>query len=422
MAGATTDITHGNDGSQPIVPVSAVGPSVIEALAATSAGLEIWWDSSPLIFPKWVEETVARVEDANKRARLATQLHRLHNAADTSANIIVGVTTNPPLTAQAIQKDPARWEAWIDAEIKANPGISAHEVFWRTYRQVVSLGAAEFVGVFERTNHRLGYLSGQVDPRILEDTAEMVRQGIELNSANKNVMVKMPGTKQGIEGIRQLTALGIPTNATLTFVMSQLVGVAEAVKAGLGEARANGVDLSMWKSVCTMMLGRFEDAKAFKRQAGELGIELSESDLRWAGTAVFKKAYHLFKARGYETKMLAASMRVGPKVDGRTKVRHVEELAGGDVVLTIFPNIYEALLANYEPEEIHSHIHEPIPADVLAKLLKIPYFVEGYDEHGVTPEAFITHPAVKETAVAFAQATDGLEAYCASRVAAASAK
>jgi len=392
--------------------------SVVEALAKTAPGLEVWWDSSPLIYPKWIEETAARVQDPAQRAVLVAQLRRLHDPANPRANVIVGVTTNPPLSLQAIQKDQPRWDAWVDAQVRANPQITKQELFWKTYMEVVGLGATEFQGVFESSGYKLGYLSGQVDPRVLEDTDEMVRQGMMLNRAYRNVMVKMPGTKQGIDGIRRLTAMGIPTNATLTFVLPQLIAVAEAVKAGLAEARAKGVDLSKWRSVCTMMLGRFEDAKEFKRQAAALGIELTESDLRWAGTAVFKKAYRLYKERGYESKMLAASMRPGPTVGGRLQVRHVEALAGGDVVLTIFPNIFEALLFNYKPEEIHSHIDEEVPADVLEKLLKVPYFAQGYDERGIAPEDFRTHPAVVETATSFAQATIDLESYCAKRIAA----
>lgn len=396
--------------------------SVIEALAATSPGIEVWWDSSPLIYPNWVQDAVAKIADPTRRATVEAQLKKLLNTTEPEASVIVGCTTNPPLTLQAIQKDPARFEPWIDEQARNNPGISARELFWLTYKRVVALGAAEFAGLFEKSGYRRGYLSGQVDPRILQDTDEMVRQGTELNRANRNVMVKMPGTKEGIEGVRRLAAQGIPTNATLTFVLPQLIAVAEAIKAGHAEARAKGVDLSKWRAVCTMMLGRFEDAKEFRRQAEARGIELTESDLRWAGTAVFKKAYRIYKERDYETKLLAASMRPGPKVDGKSRVRHVEELLGGDVVLTIFPNIFEALVFGYEPDEIASHIDEEVPADVIEKLLKVPYFAAAYDEHGIAPEDFITHPAVVETGTSFAQATTDLEAYCASRIAAVTGK
>ena len=393
-----------------------IPPSAVAALAQSGPGMEVWWDSSPLIFPQWAAETLAKVSDPAERAVLAGQIQRMYDVANPGMGDIVGITTNPPLSLQAIQKDPQLWDPWIDEQVRKQPDISKQALFWMTYQEVVARGAKLFQPSFEQSGYKLGHLSGQVDPRLLEDTDEMVRQGVAMNGANRNVMVKMPGTRQGIEGIRRLTALGIATNATLTFVLPQLLGVAQAVMAGLAEARANGVDLSRWRSVCTMMLGRFEDAKPMKQQAAQLGIELSDSDLRWAGVAVFKKAYRIYKERGYASKLLAASMRLGPTVGGRLKVRHVEELAGGDVVLTIFPNIFEAWLLNYRADEITSHIAEDEPADELAKLLRIPYFAQGYDEFGVAPEDYISHPAVVETATAFAQATVDLENYCGRRI------
>jgi transaldolase len=393
-------------------------PSSVEALAKSGPGLEVWWDSSPLIFPIWAKETLAKVADDGKRAELAAQIEAMYDPADPGMGSIVGITTNPPLSLQAIQRDPAMWDPWIDEQVRQNPSISKHDLFWTTYQEVVARGAKLFQPIFKKSGYKLGYLSGQVDPRLLKDTDEMVRQGVAMNSANRNVMVKMPGTKEGIDGIRRLTAMGIPTNATLTFVLPQLVGVAQAVMAGLSEAKAKGVDLSMWRSVCTMMLGRFEDAKPMKQQAAQLGIELTESDLRWAGVAVFKKAYRIYKERGYQSKMLAASMRPGPNEGGKTRVRHVEALAGGNVVLTIFPNIFEAWLFGYQAGEVTSHIDKDVPAEVLEKLLKIPYFAQGYDEHGIAPENYTSHAAVVETATSFAQATEDLETYCAKRIAA----
>ena len=83
-------------------------PSVIEELAATGGGLEVWWDSSPLIFDGWVKDVLAATEEA-KRPALDEQLHRLYKAADPARSVFVGCTTNPPLSWQAIQKDPERW-------------------------------------------------------------------------------------------------------------------------------------------------------------------------------------------------------------------------------------------------------------------------------------------------------------------------
>jgi len=394
-------------------------PSAIDRLNDTAQGLEIWWDSSPLIFDQWCKEQLDAESDPDKRAILAAQLRRMYDPGCPAESLFVGITTNPPLSLQAIERDPDAWFPWIDDLARRQPGAAVHELFWKTYSEVVKRGAAMFSDKFEATGHKRGYLSGQVDPRVLQDTQEMIRQGISFNQMARNVMIKMPGTKEGIYGITLLTAMGIPTNATLVFTVPQLVGVAEAVKTGLQIARANGVDLSRWRSVVTMMLGRFEDAKQMAIDANDAGVEIAEADKRWAGVAIFKKAYKIFKERGYESKLLGASMRLGPTVDGKQRIWHLEKFAGGDVVLTIFPNIIEAWLKSYGDEQILPQMDEPVPDEVLQKLLRLPYFAAAYDEHGIAAEDYITQGAVVETATSFSEATETLQKLVAERATAA---
>ena len=387
-----------------------IAPSVIEELALSGPGMEVWFDSSPLIFAGWVDE-VCQQAGAGRCENLRAQLKRLYVAEDPTESVFVGCTTNPPLSWQVIQKDPATWGPWIQAEYKKYPQYSRGEMFWHTYRAVVKAGARAFHPIFEASKYELGFVSGQVDPRVLTDTNKMVEQGVALNKEFDNVMIKMPGTAEGIKAIEEMTARGVATNATLTFALSQLVGVAEAVKKGLKRARANNVDLSKWRSVVTMMLGRLEDHPAFAEQAKAAGIDLTAEKRRYAGLAVFKKAYRLFKERGYESKMLAASMRVGPEIGGRNKVWHLEHLAGGNVVLTVFPNVFEALLAGYDSGEIKSNIDTPVPQKVIDELLKTEYFRQAYNEDGLSPQEWIQYPPVVATGTEFAKATDNMEAF-----------
>ena len=387
-----------------------VPPSVIEDLASTGGGIELWWDSSPLIFKPWVDEVVAQAPEGD-RAALSAQLNRLYCEGDPVKSLFVGCTTNPPLSWQAIQKDRPRWDAWVKDEHKKNPRMNQAELFWHTYLSVVAAGAAAFHRVWKKSNYKLGYVSGQVDPRILTDMSTMVKQGVALNGQFRNVMIKMPGTAEGIAGIEELTARGIPTNATLTFALSQLTAVAESVKRGLARARKNKVDLSMWRSVVTMMLGRLEDHPVFAEQCKAAGIDLTVEKKRLAGIAVFKKACRLFKKRCYESKMLAASMRTGPTLDGREKVWHLEHLAGGNIVLTVFPNVFEGLLAGYDPGELKAHIDDDVPQDVIDELLKTEYFRQAYAEDGLKPREWIDYPPVVATAKQFSDATNEMEAY-----------
>jgi len=377
--------------------------SALERLAKTHREVEVWWDSSPLIFSGWARAWLAR-RGADRAAR-EEQLSRFFEGP-VGERVICGVTTNPPLCKQVLDSAPQEWREFVLGVAASRPGVSSYEVFWETYREIVRRGAAMVMEVFEASEHRRGYLSGQVDPRQLHDTEAMVAQAKDLKKASPNVMIKMPGTKQGIDGIRRLTALGIATNATLTFTVSQLVAVAEAVRAGLREAKRKGVDLSRWRSVGTLMLGRFEDAREFRRQAEERGIALSEEDLRWAGIAVFKRVCQIFAERGYPTKPLAASMRLGPTLGGRLRVWHIEKIIGAPAVLTIFPNIIEAFLEEYDSLPLGRGFETEVPREVIAKLSRLPYFLQAYEEGALAAEEFANYPATVETAGSFSRATE----------------
>ena len=119
----------------------------------------------------------------------------------------------------------------------------------------------------------------------------MLKQALEIHAINPNVMVKCPGTKQGYQLIEELTSRGIATNNTLTFVLSQLLDCAKTVMKGLEKAKANGVDLSKWRSVITHMEARYGDLGGLREFGKEKGIELTEGDVRLAELAIFKKAY-----------------------------------------------------------------------------------------------------------------------------------
>ena len=125
--------------------------------------------------------------------------------------------------------------------------------------------------------------------------------------------------------IEELTARGISTNNTLSFVLPQLVDCAESVKRGLERAKKNGVDLSKWRSVITHMEGRFGDLGDLRGAAAEQGIELTEGEVRQAELAVFKKAYKYLEDNNLPSKMLSCSLKIGPTVNGEKRIWHLEE-------------------------------------------------------------------------------------------------
>lgn len=383
---------------------------VLEKLAATNPDCEIWWDSSPLVYESWKKGVLASAPAA-KKADWEAQLTRLFDPATIDAEGRMGfggVTTNPPLSLQAIQNDPDFWMQEIRRIAAENPQDDVEGIYWKTYLEVVRQSALMILPVYDASNGRYGYLSGQVDPRFVTDFDLMLAQGLQLAALGRNVMVKIPGSAEGYRVIEELTARGISTNNTTSFTVPQYVECMNAVSRGLDRAKAAGVDLSRWRSVITHMSARLGNVGDLKVQADLRGISLTPEEILHGEMAVLKRAYRHGKATGHPSKMLQCSMRVTDEGEGGTASSwHISKIAGGDFVYTCPPGYIAQLMQAEDrlPEFQASAIDEDAPAEVIEKLRQLPYFRQAYDFDGMLPAEFSRFAAFAATANEFAAAT-----------------
>ena len=380
----------------------------LEALAETNPESEIWWDSSPLIYPSWKEETLAAAP-ADKRADWAEQLTRFYDEntiAREGKMGFRGVTTNPPLSLQAIHIDPPTWSARIRDIAAADQTALVEDVYWSMYLDLVRDGARAIKPVFDKSGGKYGYLSGQVDPRYVTEYDKMLKMGLSIARQGENVMVKIPGSMEGYAVIEELTARGISTNNTTSFTVPQYMRCMSAVTAGLQRAKAAGVDLSTWRSVVTHMSSRLGEKGDWMTEAKARGIDLSLKEIRDGEEAVLKRAYWWGKENNHPSKMLQCSMRV-EKEDGRTVSRHIEDYAGSDMVYTCPPSYIAQLmdvadeLTPFDPKAIE---REPSKASI-DKLMKLPSFRQAYEFEGMQPDEFAHYGSFQATATEFAAAT-----------------
>ncbi|MBO9497998.1 MAG: hypothetical protein J7496_03030 [Novosphingobium sp.] len=384
--------------------------NVLEKLAATNPDAEIWWDSSPLIYPSWKAETLAKAP-AGKEADWEAQLTRLYDDATIQREGTMGfrgVTTNPPLSLQAVKLDPQGWTRRVQSIAKADPALDVEGVYWSAYLELVKLGADAILPVFEKSGGKYGYLSGQVDPRFVRDGEKMLEQGLSIYEMGDNVMVKLPGSKEGYEVLEELTARGISTNNTTSFTVPQYMRCMAAVSAGLLRAKAAGVDLSKWRSVITHMSARLGELSDWKIEAKARGIELTLPEIRDGEEAVLKRAYHFGKSQNHPSKMLQCSMRVEKdERTGKTVSRHIQDYAGSDMVYTCPPGYIAGLMAaedELEAFDANAIDREPNKASI-EKLLKLPSFRAAYEYDGMTPDQFAHFGSFKATETEFAAAT-----------------
>jgi transaldolase len=383
----------------------------MERMNDTCEHSEIWFDASPLVYEKWKTSCIKEAP-AESKEEIAEWMERYYNSDTPLDQLIRGVTTNPPLSWAAVQSDSSFWKEWVLEQKRLDPKLDSHTIWWRLYKETIRRGSERFFALFRKSGFKYGWLSGQVDPRTYNDEEAMISQAAEISSLSSNIMVKIPATELGLKVIEALTAQGISTNATLGVILPQFMAVSEAVKRGMRQAISRGVDLSRWRSVITMMVGRYEELGTFREEAEKKGIEISDVDMKWASIAILKKAIHLLKEQGYPGKMLLGSMRPGPQVDGLTRIWYFEKLAGADVVFTCGPKFIK------DVDNLGSHIafdgsaiDEAVPEPVLTKLRRLSYFSEGYNPDGIAPAGFIEHPAVKKSLEGFIQATEEMEKF-----------
>jgi transaldolase len=392
--------------------------SPIDRLQATNPYAEIWWDSSPLVFPAWRDEMIASAPEARKE-ELRAHLDRLNDFGDGKPGAFRGCTTNPPLSLAAVKQAPDLWNPRIDALAAEHPGLDAKALAWLLYKEVIQRGAAAFHPLWEASEGRYGYVSGQLDPRLCTEIDEMIAQAREIRSLAPNVMVKVPASTQGVDVLRAVTAEGIPTNVTTCFTVPQVMAVAKAAVEGLALAAKNGVDTKRWRAVITLMLARLTERPVIDEQARAYGVDLTPIDKKWFGLAVFKRSYRLLAEGGFPSKLLLCSVRPGPLVAGRTAFWDVEEVAGGNIVYTLPPYALTPMFRMGDALDFRADaIHQDVPAASMARILALPYGLQSYEPNGLSVDQFNSHPATIYTVAEFSKSASGLEDYVAARLAA----
>jgi transaldolase len=317
---------------------------------------------------------------------------------DAIAQGATGGTSNPVLVLDALRLEPEPWERRIREVAAAMPTTSDTEVAWRIAEEMAIRAASLLEPVFERTEGRRGRISIQVDPARYRDTEAMLVQATRFHQLAPNIQVKLPVTTAGLAAIEEATARGIPINATVNTTVAGALAVGAAVERGFERRSAAGLDVDAIHPVCTLMIGRLEDW--LKVVNGRDGVLLTPGRVEWAGIAVFKRAYAIYRERGYRTRLLSGAFR-----------NHLpwSQLIGGDIVITIPPAWQRQL--NGSGIEVRPRIDEPVDPAIVAELLDaVPDFRLAYEPDGLSTDELEGYGATARTLRTFIAATHDLAA------------
>lgn len=309
----------------------------------------------------------------------------------------VGATCNPVIAYTTISKHPEVWEARIRAIAEAHPTWGESEIGWQAVKDMSVEAAKLLEPAFEKYNGRNGRLSVQTDPRFHRDAAKLADQAEEFHNLAKNIVVKVPATRVGIEAIEEATYRGVSMNVTVSFSVPQAVRSAEAIERGLKRREAEGLPVDTMGPVVTIMVGRLDDW--LKSVVARDKIYIDPSALEWAGVAAFKKAYGIFQERGFRARLLSAAFR---------NVLQWSEFQGGDVVVSP-PFKWQAIInaSDYEPV---ARMDVPVSEYYLEQLRRIPDFNRAYEEDGMTIDEFENFGPTRKTLRQFLDADAKLDA------------
>jgi transaldolase / glucose-6-phosphate isomerase len=270
-----------------------------------------------------------------------------------------GMTSNPSIFEKAIGES-SLYDDML-ASLSSRKDLDTTGKFEQIAIRDIQDAADVLHPVYEETNFRDGYVSLEVSPYLARKTQETIEEARRLWKSVKrdNVMIKVPGTAEGLPAIRQLIGEGININITLLFAQEVYEKVAEAYIAGLEDLASHGSDLKKMASVASFFISRIDTLidsqinEKLKSAADANQQALLKSLLGKVAIANGKLTYQRYQkifsgprwqalaAKGAQTqRVLWAS--TSTKNPNYRDVIYVEELIGPDTVNTMPPATVDA--------------------------------------------------------------------------------
>jgi transaldolase len=291
------------------------------------AGQSIWLD--------FIDRTMLRNDDLKRRIR------------DES---LTGMTSNPTIFQKALAEGTA-----YDDQLRTIEGEpTAMELFEVIATSDVREACDIFHPVYDATKGVDGYVSIEVSPAAANDARATFAEGQRLWATvdRPNVMIKVPGTVEGAQAVRELTAAGVNVNITLLFAIEAYQRVIDAYMDGLEERVTAGKDISAIHSVASFFISRV-DSEVDKRLDAAIKADASKTQSLSAlhgkaAVANAKLAYALFQREFNSPRWKALAAKGGTvqrplwaststKNPAYRDVMYVEDLIGPETVNTMPP-------------------------------------------------------------------------------------
>ena len=269
---------------------------------------------------------------------------------------VTGLTSNPTIFDHAI-KNGNDYDDSIRSKVAQ--GKSGEKLFFELAIEDLTQAADLFRPVYDRTGGLDGWVSLEVSPLLAHDTAATIAAAKDLHAQVRrpNVMIKIPGTPQGVPAIEESIFAGVPINVTLLFSTEQYVASADAYMRGIERRIAAGLKAEV-PSVASIFISRWDAAVNGKVPAAlndRLGIAVARQAYRsYLGLLNSPRWMRAYNEGARPQRLLWAS--TGTKNPKASDVLYVEALAAPFTVNTI----PEATLKAFVD---HGNVGKTMPTD-----------------------------------------------------------
>src|SRR5215468_2105278 len=269
---------------------------------------------------------------------------------------VTGLTSNPTIFDHAIKGSSA-----YDAGIRdgLSKGRSGEELFFDLALDDITRAADLFRGIYNGTNTVDGWVSLEVSPLLAYDTASTLAAAKQLfaRAAPPNLLIKIPGTKEGLPAIEEAIFSGISVNVTLLFSPAHYVAAAEAFLRGIERRMEAGLNPNVG-SVASVFVSRWDAAVADKVPAAlhnQLGIAVAKQTYKaYRALLSSPRWQRIYNAGARPQRLLWAS--TGTKDPSASDILYVKALAAPFTVNTMPEGTLKALAE-------HTELASILPAD-----------------------------------------------------------
>lgn len=270
---------------------------------------------------------------------------------------VTGVTSNPSIFEKAMGHGDAYDRDLARLLHGGEAGVI--EMYEQLAVADIRTAADALRPVYDRLGGADGYVSMEVSPYLANSTDESTVEARRLWTAidRPNLMVKIPGTAEGVPVVRMLTEAGLNINITLLFAIDTYKAVAEAYLAGLEARVAREEDVSRVASVASFFVSRIDtridqvidervkagdaEAEALKALRGKVAIANAKLAYQYYLELVASDRWRALAAKGARPQRLLWAS-TGTKDAGLPDVLYIDALIGRDTITTIPPKTMDA--------------------------------------------------------------------------------